>query len=35
LRTRDLNTAQAAAKRHLATSKQTLLSSLKANSHGS
>ncbi|MDC1216155.1 GntR family transcriptional regulator [Octadecabacter sp.] len=35
LRSRDLNSAQAAAKRHLATSKQTLLSSLKANSHGS
>ena len=34
LRSRDLNSAQAAAKRHLSTSKQTLVSSLKANSHG-
>ena len=35
LRSRDLNSAQAAAKRHLSTAKQTLVSSLRANSHGS
>lgn len=33
LRSRDLGRAEAAARRHLATSKQTLLTSLKVNSH--
>lgn len=33
LRSRDLGNAQAAATRHLSTSKQTLLTSLKANKH--
>ncbi|MGY3439629.1 MULTISPECIES: GntR family transcriptional regulator [unclassified Marinovum] len=35
LRSRDLGRAEAAAKRHLATSKQTLLTSLRLNSHAS